>query len=37
MRITSVPYWVCNSHAAAYFGFKALLIEYSDEYEFPPE
>lgn len=35
MGITTDPYCICNSHAAAYFEFKSLLIEYSDEYEFP--
>lgn len=37
MGITAVPESLCNSHAATYFEFNSLMIEYSDEYEFPKE
>ncbi len=36
MGLTAEPS-VCNSHAATYYGFNSLIVEYSDEYEFPFE
>lgn len=37
MGLTTDQHSLCNSHAAAYFEFNSLAVEYSDEYKFPTE